>query len=242
DGLPGGDGPAGDPDRSFPSAHLELEALGRAHHFLSQEQGLPQEPGSVEVGSGVRVAAAVGAVVDGRIAPPARRAASREGIAPVGEVVRFPVRPGADWCAGFLAGVLDARGGTARGEVRIGHRDEEVVGRVAGALHRLGLRFAVEAGERGERVVRLLGGSGEFVRFLRLTGPAVGRHRDLSGASVEAAEEMRVVSVEHTGHDEAMYGITTGTGDVVAEGVVSHNCSHGAPTPTSTSGRRADTG
>lgn len=224
DGLPGDGGPAGDLDRSFPSVHLDLEALGRAHHFLSQEQGLSPERGLAEIGREVRVPAAVGAVVDGRIAPPARRATSREGIAPVGEVVRFPVRPGADWCAGFLAGVLDARGGTQRGELRIGHRDEEVVGRVAGALHRLGFRFAVEAGTRDERVVRLLGGAGALVRFLRLTGPAVGRHRDLSGAPVETTEEMRVVSVAPTGHVEAMYDITTGTGDFVAEGVVSHNC------------------
>jgi DNA repair photolyase len=200
-GLVRGDGPGG-----FPSAHLELEALGRAHHYLA------------ELGREAPVLAAVGGVVDGRIAPPVRRA----GIPLVAEVAAWPQRPGEDWCAGFLAGVVDARGSAARGELRIGHRDEAVVGRVAGALHRLGFRFAMEAGGRDERVVRLLGGPGAFLRFLQLTGPAVGRHRDVSGAPVEAAGE--VVAVEPTGREEAMYDITTGTGDFVAEGVVSHNC------------------
>jgi len=206
-GLVRGDGPGpAEPDRCFPSAHLELEALGRAHHLLA------------EVGREVPVLAAVGGVVDGRIAPPARHT----GIAPVAEVTRWPRRPGTDWCAGFLAGVVDARGVAARGELRIRHADEEVVGRVTGALHRLGFTFAMEGSERGERVVRLTGGPGAYLRFLQVTAPAVGRRRDVTGAPVEVAAE--VVAVEPTGREEAMYDITTGTGDFVAEGVVSHNC------------------
>lgn len=209
-GLVRADGPTpGEPDRCFPSAHLELEALGRAHHYLA------------EIGREVPVTAAVGPVVDGRIARPAREPGAA-GIAPVEEVVRWPEEPGVDWCAGFLAGVVDARGSAGRGELRVRHADEQVVGRVTGALHRLGLSFAMEAPEGGERVVRLTGGPGAYLRFLQLTGPAVGRRRDVSGAPVEVAGE--VVSVEPTGRDEPMYDITTGTGDFVAEGVVSHNC------------------
>ncbi|QJY48427.1 intein-containing Rv2578c family radical SAM protein [Pseudonocardia broussonetiae] len=206
-GLVRADGPTpAEPDRCFPSAHLELEALGRAHHYLA------------EAAREAPVLAAVGGVVDGRIAPPVPRA----GIAPVAEVVRWPEHPGDDWCAGFLAGVVDARGAVAHGELRVRHADEEVVGRVAGALHRLGFGFAMEGAERGERVVRLTGGPAAFVRFLQVAGPAVGRRRDLTGAPVEVAAE--VVAVEPTGRVEAMYDITTGTGDFVAEGVVSHNC------------------
>ncbi len=208
---------AAEPDRVFPSAHLELEVLGRAHHYLSVEKDRRSVP----------VLAAVGGGVDGRIAPPLREAATHL-LGPVDEMARWPERPGRDWCTGFLAGVLDARGSTGLGELRLRHTDEEVVGRIAGALHRLGFRFAMEPGGRAhgepERVVQLLGGAGAFVRFLQLTGPAVARGRDLGGAAVEAAESMRVVSVEPTGRDEPMYDITTGTGDFVAEGVVSHNC------------------
>ncbi|MBW0115531.1 intein-containing Rv2578c family radical SAM protein [Pseudonocardia abyssalis] len=211
-GLVRADGPTpAEPDRCFPSAHLELEALGRAHHYLA------------EIGREVPVPVAVGGAVDGRIAPPVPRPARPgAGIAPVAEVVRWPESPGDDWCAGFLAGVVDARGAVAHGELRVRHADEEVVGRVAGALHRMGFGFVMETPDRGERIVRLTGGTAAYVRFLQLTGPAVGRRRDLSGAPVGVAAE--VVAVEPTGRTVAMYDITTGTGDFVAEGVVSHNC------------------
>ncbi|GAA2554472.1 intein-containing Rv2578c family radical SAM protein [Pseudonocardia hydrocarbonoxydans] len=211
-GLVRADGPTpAEPDRCFPSVHLELEALGRAHHYLAELGRAPR----------TREPVAVGAVVDGRIAPPPRRAAGA-GIAPVAEVARWPRDAGADWCAGFLAGVVDARGSVSCGELRVRHSDEEVVGRVAGALHRLGLGFAMESAERGERVVRLTGGPAALARFLQLTGPAVGRRRDLSGGPVGVAAE--VVAIEPTGRTEPMFDITTGTGDFVAEGVVSHNC------------------
>lgn len=212
-GLVRADGPTpAEPDRCFPSAHLELEALGRAHHYLAE---LGREA--------AREPVAVGGVVDGRIAPPVPAPGpAAPGIAPVTEVARWPERPGEDWCAGYLAGVVDARGAVTCGELRVRHADEEVVGRVTGALHRLGLGFVMEAPERGERVVRLTGGPAAYLRFLQIAGPAVGRRRDLSGAPVEVAAQ--VVSVQATGRSETMYDITTGTGDFVAEGVVSHNC------------------
>ncbi|WP_300019461.1 intein-containing Rv2578c family radical SAM protein [Pseudonocardia sp.] len=212
-GLVRGDGPSpAQPDRCFPSDRLALEVLGRAHHFMSLEQRRSRAPAGPTM-------AAAGRVVDGRIAPPADHALPREPDR-VDTAIGWPRHAGEDWCAGFLAGLLDARGSVARGELRIGHTDEEVVGRVAGALHRLGFRFAVEPGEHGERVVRLAGGPGELVRLVALAGPAV--RRDVGGAPVGGAA--RVVAVEPLGRTEAMYDITTDTGDFVAEGVVSHNC------------------
>ena len=44
------------------------------------------------------------------------------------------------------------------------------------------------------------------------------------GAPVETHRGMRVLTVERTGVDIPMFDITTGTGDFIANGVVSHNC------------------
>jgi DNA repair photolyase len=44
------------------------------------------------------------------------------------------------------------------------------------------------------------------------------------GAAVETSTSLRVVSVEDLGHEQEMVDITTGTGDFVADGVISHNC------------------
>ncbi|CAN5753521.1 hypothetical protein BH20ACT23_BH20ACT23_19790 [soil metagenome] len=50
------------------------------------------------------------------------------------------------------------------------------------------------------------------------------RVRVVSGAPVETAADLRIVSVERTGVDIPMFDITTGTGDFIANGIVSHNC------------------
>lgn len=204
-GLVRGDGPA------FPSDRLALEALGRAHHLLAEAQQAPI-PTAVPVVATVRAE-------PGRIAPGVIR---RGLIAPVADVVRWPERPGTDWCSGFVAGVVDACGSVTASELRVTHTDEAVVGRVAGALHRLGFGFAVSAGLDGARVVRLVGGLGAVRELVARTDPAVTRRLD--GGAVVGAPELEVVGVRALGRELPMYDITTGTGDFVAEGVVSHNC------------------
>jgi DNA repair photolyase len=200
---------------AFPSERLALEALGRAHHLLAEARLVPAaaavgaEPGRI----------APTATEPGRIAPPAL---GRGPIAPVADFVRRPEHPGVDWCAGFLAGVVDARGSVAAGELRVVHSDEAIVGRVAGALHRLGFGFAVSAQPDGARVVRLVGGVGALRRLLARIEPAVTRR--MEGGVVVGAPELEVVAVRALGREVPMYDITTGTGDFVAEGVISHNC------------------
>ncbi|GAA1999171.1 Rv2578c family radical SAM protein [Microbacterium ulmi] len=44
------------------------------------------------------------------------------------------------------------------------------------------------------------------------------------GAAVTTGADLRVVSVEDLGHEIEMVDVTTGTGDFIADGVVSHNC------------------
>ena len=50
------------------------------------------------------------------------------------------------------------------------------------------------------------------------------RTRPAAGASVKASAALRVASIEPLGVEIPMYDITTGTGDFIANGVVSHNC------------------
>ena len=70
--------------------------------------------------------------------------------------------------------------------------------------------------------MRLLGGVGALRALLARTGPAVTRR--LAGAPVAGGRELEVVAVRALGYELPMYDITTGTGDFVAEGVISHNC------------------
>ena len=54
--------------------------------------------------------------------------------------------------------------------------------------------------------------------------PAITRKRTIDGVALKSDAQLKVVSVEPLGLDLPMYDITTGTGDFIANGVVSHNC------------------
>ena len=54
--------------------------------------------------------------------------------------------------------------------------------------------------------------------------PAIRRKCSVVGAAVKSAAALGVVAVEPLGLEIPMYDITTGTGDFIANGVISHNC------------------
>ena len=68
------------------------------------------------------------------------------------------------------------------------------------------------------------GGGRELLRFLTVADPAVSRVRGLADAAVDGDPGLEVVDISPAGATLPMFDITTGTGDFVAEGVVSHNC------------------
>ncbi|MGY2084794.1 intein-containing Rv2578c family radical SAM protein [Blastococcus sp. SYSU DS0539] len=118
---------------------------------------------------------------------------------------------------GHLTGTV---GGNAHLEV-YGHQR---AGRAHGDVHRS--RSALAEEERTDRVrtVRLRGGPSRHLAFIHLVDPAVRRRCQVQGTAVESAADLRVLSVEDIGLEMPMYDITTGTGDFIANGVVSHNC------------------
>jgi DNA repair photolyase len=56
------------------------------------------------------------------------------------------------------------------------------------------------------------------------TEPAIARKRTIEGQMVKTFAKLRVVAIEALDMRLPMYDITTGTGDFIANGVVSHNC------------------
>jgi len=130
-----------------------------------------------------------------------------------------------DWRKGFLAGVFDAQGSHDGTALRIGSIDRETIDDTAAALRALGFDFVVRrnGGARGW-YVRVVGGLAARLRFLHTTDPAATRKRSIEGMALKSNVPLDVVKVEPLGFDIPMYDITTGTGDFIANGVVSHNC------------------
>jgi DNA repair photolyase len=149
---------------------------------------------------------------------------TRGGFERITELVEWPERPSLSWVKGFLAGIFDAEGSCSQGVLRISNTDEQIIAWTLECIRRLGLHGVVERRPGAASTVRVLGGLAARMRFMLLTDPAISRKRSIAGAALKTAAPLRVRSVEPLGEVMRMYDITTGTGDFIANGVVSHNC------------------
>ncbi|MFL6076627.1 MAG: intein-containing Rv2578c family radical SAM protein [Mycobacteriales bacterium] len=135
------------------------------------------------------------------------------------ELVRWPTEPDAAWHCGFLAGVFDTEGGRPRGVLTLAPSDPEVVGHAWASLRALGFHATTDDGR-----VRVLGGLAAHLRFFHTVDPVTLGRWTVEGSPLPTDLPLDVVAVEPLGIDLPLYDLTTGTGDFVANGVVSHNC------------------
>jgi DNA repair photolyase len=196
-------------------ALIDLEALRRSSRFLAEL--------AVETTEFEFQAASVGYRAMQGI-----RTSTRAAFARITEIIAWPERPSPDWDKGFLAGIFDAEGSRSQHVLRIANADAEMVEQTVEAFERLGFDCIVETrprrpGLKTMHAVRLRGGLQEHLRFFHTTDPAITRKRCLAGQALKHTAELRVLSIEPIG-ERVLYDITTGTGDFIADGVVSHNC------------------
>ncbi|MCH9034043.1 MAG: hypothetical protein IID42_06005, partial [Planctomycetes bacterium] len=205
---------ATDEQYRFRLALADLEPLERAEQFLRE----------------------VGVVTnrfDFQPATPKRRGMQairthrRDDVESIRQIIAWPDSPSPGWSRGFLAGIFDAEGHYGDNTIRISNTDPDIVEQTVHALRRLGIGTVVEdiASDRRRpiQVVRILGGLQQHLRFFHETAPAITRKQDVEGLALKSAASTGVVSVEPVG-SMTLFDITTGTGDFIADGVVSHNC------------------
>jgi len=152
------------------------------------------------------------------------RTSTRSSVSAIREFIAWPGRTSLEWYKGFLAGIFDAEGSFASGFIRITNTDPKIIDWTTFACRRLGLPFVVENVREGMWNVRIRGGLEQQLRFHHLTDPAITRKRSIEGRAVKSQSRLRVVSIEPLDMELPLYDITTGTGDFIANGVVSHNC------------------
>jgi DNA repair photolyase len=141
-------------------------------------------------------------------------------------LIAFPDRPDLDWHKGFLAGIFDAEGSRSLHVLRITNTDRDLIRHVKGSLDRLAFDSVVETWERETGpiyTVRIRRGLAEHLRFFHTTNPAITRKWTLDGIAMMSGATRRVRSITPVGN-RWLYDITTGTGDFIANGVISHNC------------------
>ena len=196
----------------FRLALADVEALDRTRLFLAEE-GVVTNTRPFTVASATRRAMV------------AIHTAKRAGVERVEEVTRTPSDPSGAWQAGFLAGIFDAEGSCSGGVLRIVNKDPGIIELVEAALEAHRVPFTREpVRPNGVITIRVTGGLPSRQRFFRLTAPAITRKLAVEGTAVKTATDLRIVSIEDLGAEIDMVDITTGTGDFMANGVISHNC------------------
>jgi DNA repair photolyase len=194
-------------------ALADTEALRRARRYL-READVETEEFVFQRAAGAR--REVSAV----------RTQRQAGIEAIRELIPWPTVAGDDWSKGFLAGIFDAEGSCGSEALRIANTDRRILDRTLSSLARFGFDAVEEvtSHEHGLRYVRVRGGLRERLRFFHTTDPAITPKRTITGTALKSDARTRVVSVEPLGLAMRLYDITTGTGDFIANGVVSHNC------------------
>jgi DNA repair photolyase len=199
-----------DEHHQFRLALIDLEGLQRTQRYLA----------SFEIATHDFVFAQARA---NRTAMYGIRTHARAGVDYVRELIAWPIAPDLDWCKGFLSGLFDAEGCFSNGVLRISNKDAELVAVTVRCLERLGFDAVVEDA-RPVKDVRLRGPLREKLRFFHTVDPAITRKRELQDYGIKFAGDLRVVEIESLGLDLELFDITTGTGDFIANGVISHNC------------------
>ncbi|KUL29361.1 intein-containing Rv2578c family radical SAM protein [Actinoplanes awajinensis] len=146
------------------------------------------------------------------------------------EALRWPELPSGDWFRGFLAGAFGAVGRCERLAVVFESPDRIYLRWITEALTHLGLTSRTPARSRSGRSGGADAGRVETgrdlwsaLRFRHLTG-VLDAPLDASGVGVRGDRRLTVVDIEDLGLTLPLFDISTGTGDFIADGVVSHNC------------------
>jgi DNA repair photolyase len=144
---------------------------------------------------------------------------------PMHVALRWPEAPTDSWHRGFLAGAFGSTGHADRLAVVFTSRDRGFLDRITDALTHLGLpsRRPPHVQLGGVYSVEIARDLWAALRFRHLTG-IDDAPLDASGVGVRGEAPLTVADIEDLGLTLPLYDIATGTGDFVADGVVSHNC------------------
>jgi DNA repair photolyase len=156
------------------------------------------------------------------------RTSSQPCVQRIRSIVEWPKEPTDAWQKGFLAGIFDAEGSFSAGILRITNTCPDITEQLRSALARFGFDASITTLTSGRakpiHSLHIRGGLGESLRFLHFICPAISRKRSIVGQAVKGSADLRVLAVEQLKVELPLYDMTTGTGDFIANGVVSHNC------------------
>ena len=199
---------------AFRLALTDFEAVRRTYEYLA---GFDVQTNEFQFAAGDERHAPMTAIRTGR----------KLGVRAIRDLIEWPHEPDDSWRKGFLAGLFDAEGSYGRRILRIFNTDASILGVAIEALRALGYPHHVESRSGTKKrvcAIRLVGGLPVQLRFFLSVDPSITRKRTFLGQAIKNSPLRRVRSVTSLGIGLPMFDVTTGTGDFIANGVVSHNC------------------
>jgi DNA repair photolyase len=210
-GYPRKNGKLGEVHR-FRLALADHEALNRSRNYLDLE-GVPTVTFRFSPETAIRREMT------------AIRASSKGAVQRIESLIAWRTEETHEWHAGFLAGIFDAEGSCSRGILGISNADPEILEQICQSMDELQITHSTDGPNQiGVSNIRVVGGLQMRQKFFRLVGPAISRKQTIAGAAVKSTASLDVLSVKSEGEAIDMIDITTGTGDFIANGVISHNC------------------
>ncbi len=196
----------------FRLALADHEALERSRQFLAA--------------SGIRTSyKPYTHATETRRAISALHTSTRANYTAIQNLIDWPRWPDEEWHRGYLAGFFDAEGSYSGSALRFSNSDQELLSAGLRSLRELGFDAVQEpANAKGVSSLRVKGGRASHRRFFHLTAPSITRKFTLTGRAVKTSTDLSVTYVQELGARQQMMDITTGTGNFIANGVVSHNC------------------
>jgi DNA repair photolyase len=156
------------------------------------------------------------------------RTHARASVAAIGKLIEYPHSPSGVWARGFIGGIFDAEGCFDGSALRIANTDRRIIETLRDGLRSLRFDSVVETSRpnapKPVHYVRVRGGLREHLRFIDHVDPSISRKRIIQNLSVKCAADLAIVEIEPLKRSQELFDITTGTGDFVANGVISHNC------------------
>jgi DNA repair photolyase len=197
----------------FRLALADTEALDRATEYLTRFGVITKEFAFAKAAGPQRAITAI-------------RTQARGDIERIAELIEWPSDPKRSWEKGFLAGIFDAEGSCSDHVLRVSNTDRQIIRWIEHCMHSLDFDYVLEPlrNRNGLVCVRLRGGLHERLRFFLTVDPAITRKRTIEGTHLKSKAPLQVSSIRELGLTMRMYDITTGTGDFIANGIVSHNC------------------
>src|SRR5688572_8603282 len=153
---------------------------------------------------------------------------ARASVTAISRLIEWPDRPDGDWARGYVGGLFDAEGSFSDGTIRIANTDRRIIDVLGESLRKSSFDSLVETprpdSPKPVHYVRVRGGLREHLRFIDAFDPSIARKRGIEFQAVKSAASLEIVEIEALGGTRELYDITTGTGDFIANGVISHNC------------------